>query len=192
MSESKHTRGPWQAPYKLANSFGIYDQSGAVIAKVTREADAALIASAPDMAAELATLLAEVERLRADLEREVMRLTACDVVAHADTPESAAAARQMHDDYRSPACEAVARRVDECMKLREELAAERRKVEALEKDAARYRWLREKSAHQPDFYSGDEAWMVSRAQGSMGQNFFGEKIDAAIDAALAASQKGGE
>lgn len=36
-------------------------------------------------------LAAEVERLRADLERERMRLTACDVVVHADTPESAVA-----------------------------------------------------------------------------------------------------
>jgi len=51
-------------------------------------------------------------------------------------------------------------------------------------DAARYRWLREKSAKYPEFYSGEPAWMVSREQGGMGQNFFGAKIDAAIDAAM--------
>lgn len=55
-------------------------------------------------------------------------------------------------------------------------------------DAKRYRWLREKSAKQPEFYSGDEAWRVSRAQGGMGQNFFGEKIDEAIDAAMQQGQ----
>jgi hypothetical protein len=48
--------------------------------------------------------------------------------ALADTPESAAKAREMHEDYRSASCDDVARRVDECMALR--------------KDAARYRWLR--------------------------------------------------
>ena len=56
-------------------------------------------------------------------------------------------------------------------------------VEALRADAERYRWLREESGKRPDFYSGEANWMVSRSQGGMGQNFFGEKIDAAIDAA---------
>lgn len=53
-----------------------------------------------------------------ELERERMRLVACGVVAMADTPESAAKARDMHQDYRSASCDAVARRVDECIALR--------------------------------------------------------------------------
>lgn len=70
----------------------------------------------------------QLARAWLELERERMRLAACGVVALADTPESAAKAREMHEDYRSASCDDVARRVDECMALRE--------------DAARYRWLR--------------------------------------------------
>ncbi len=62
----------------------------------------------------------EVRRLNAELERERMRLAACGVVAMADTPESAAQAREMRDEYRSASCDDVARRVDECMTLRAE------------------------------------------------------------------------
>jgi hypothetical protein len=61
---------------------------------------------------------AELHRLEAELERERMRLAACDVTACADTPETAVKARQMHEDYKGPAFESVARRVDECIKLR--------------------------------------------------------------------------
>lgn len=63
---------------------------------------------------------AEIRRLNAELERERMRLAACGVVALADTPESAAQAREMCDEYRSASCDDVARRVDECMTLRAE------------------------------------------------------------------------
>lgn len=59
---------------------------------------------------------------------------------------------------------------------------------ALRADAERYRWLREKSKHRPDFYSYEEEWMVSRQQGGMGENFFGDKIDTAIDTAMAAEK----
>jgi hypothetical protein len=65
----------------------------------------------------------EIERLRADLEREQLRLAACGVVALANTPESAAKARQMHDDYRSASCDDVARAVDREMALRAALVA---------------------------------------------------------------------
>lgn len=65
----------------------------------------------------------EIERLRADLEREQLRLAACGVVALANTPESAAKARQMHDDYRSASCDGVARAVDREMALRAALVA---------------------------------------------------------------------
>jgi len=61
---------------------------------------------------------AELRRLEAEIERERMRLAACDVIACADTPETAVKARQMHEDYKGPAFESVARRVDECIKLR--------------------------------------------------------------------------
>ena len=56
-----------------------------------------------------------------------------------------------------------------------------REIKRLRADAERYRWLRKESGKNPDFYSGDVRWMVSRAQGGMGQNFFGDKIDFAID-----------
>ena len=53
------------------------------------------------------------------LEREQMRLAACDVIAMCDTPASAAEARQMHSDYESAALDSVKRRVDECIALRQ-------------------------------------------------------------------------
>lgn len=69
----------------------------------------------------IAIQVAEIERLQKELETERMRLTACGVVAMADTPESAATARNMLPEYRSASCDDVARRVDECMRLREEV-----------------------------------------------------------------------
>jgi hypothetical protein len=77
------------------------------------------IAAIPDRAA----LAAEVESLKTQLERERMRLAACGVVAVSDTQESAARNRDMHADYKSASCDDVARRVDECMTLRSQLAA---------------------------------------------------------------------
>ena len=68
---------------------------------------------------QLESLRAENSTLRTDCERERMRLAACGVVAMSDTPESAKQARDMHPDYRSASCDDVARRVDECMRLRE-------------------------------------------------------------------------
>jgi multidrug resistance efflux pump len=67
----------------------------------------------------------ELSQEKAELERERMRLAACGVVALADTSESAAKAREMHADYRSASCDDVARRVDECISLRAELAQAR-------------------------------------------------------------------
>jgi hypothetical protein len=63
---------------------------------------------------------AEVERLRWALEVEGLRLAACDVVAMADTPESADRARQMQSGLRSAALSSVERRVDEVIALRAE------------------------------------------------------------------------
>ena len=66
------------------------------------------------------SLIDRLKKAEAELERERMRLAACGVVAMADTPESAAEAREMRDEYRSASCDDVARRVDECMTLRAE------------------------------------------------------------------------
>jgi len=63
----------------------------------------------------------ERDQLRNELEIERMRNVACGVVAMADTPDSAKQARDMHPDYMSAACSDVARRVDECIKLREQV-----------------------------------------------------------------------
>lgn len=55
-----------------------------------------------------------------ELEVLRMQLAACGVVALADTRESAATARDMHEKYKSASCDDVARRVDECILLREQ------------------------------------------------------------------------
>lgn len=70
-----------------------------------------------------ACALFERNRLRAELETERMRLVACSVIALANTPESAASARDMHPDYQSPYCDDVARAIDREIALRAELAA---------------------------------------------------------------------
>ena len=59
----------------------------------------------------------EIER---ELETERMRLAACGVVACADTVCSRDEARTMHPEYRSASLSDVERRVDECIKLREQ------------------------------------------------------------------------
>jgi hypothetical protein len=58
----------------------------------------------------------------AELEIERLRLTACAVVANANTPDTAATERLMHPDYRSAAFADVARAVDREMALRADLA----------------------------------------------------------------------
>jgi hypothetical protein len=65
---------------------------------------------------------AERDKLREELERERMRLAACGVVAMANTPGTAAMARDMHADYRSGSCDEVAKAVDREMALRAEAA----------------------------------------------------------------------
>jgi hypothetical protein len=74
---------------------------------------------------------AEIEQLNAELERERMRLSACGVVALANTEESATKARLMHDDYRSASCGDVARMVDVQMKLRTQVEQLNAKVAML-------------------------------------------------------------
>ncbi len=58
----------------------------------------------------------------AELKTERIRLAACGVVALANTPDSAAKAREMLPEYRSASCDGVARTVDREMALREQLA----------------------------------------------------------------------
>ena len=61
---------------------------------------------------------AEIAKLRAENDALRMQLVACGVVALANTPESAANAREMHPDYHSASCDDVARAVDREMALR--------------------------------------------------------------------------
>lgn len=72
----------------------------------------------------------EIDKLRADLDRERMRLAACGVVAMANTPESAKTARDMLPEYRSASCDDVARMVDKQMELRAAVEALAETVQA--------------------------------------------------------------
>lgn len=62
-----------------------------------------------------------VLQLEKQLEILHMQLAACGVVAMANTPDSAAKARDMYPEYRSASCAEVARAVDREMELRAEL-----------------------------------------------------------------------
>lgn len=73
---------------------------------------------ARDAEAEIAKLRATISLLETKLEIEQMRLVARSVVSLANTPESAAQARDMHPDYKSFACDDVARMVDREMEHR--------------------------------------------------------------------------
>ena len=70
----------------------------------------------------------ERDALRDELERERMRLAGISAIALANTPESAAIARQCHVDYVSASMRDVCDAVDREMALRERVAA-------LERDA---------------------------------------------------------
>lgn len=74
-----------------------------------------------DLERELAAVTRERDEARAELEVERMRLAACGVIALANTPESAAKARDMLPQYRSASSDDVARAVDREMQLRAEV-----------------------------------------------------------------------
>ena len=65
-----------------------------------------------------------IAKLEADLERERLRLAACGVVAMADTPESAAKARDMSPEYHSASLADVIRQIDALMELRAALKSQ--------------------------------------------------------------------
>lgn len=75
------------------------------------------------LALQLRDSRAESAALRAELEQERVKLAGCGVVAMSDTPESAARQRPKPGDYGwSASADDVARRVDECIALRERVA----------------------------------------------------------------------
>lgn len=65
--------------------------------------------------------------------------------------------------------------------VRARLAADKARIAELEKDAARYRWLRDKSQSFHSFYLSVPAWM---ANVSINQDRVDQSIDAAIALAL--------
>ena len=82
-------------------------------------------------ATDLRTLLDRLKAAEGELETERMRLAACGVVALANTPESAAAAREMLPEYRSASLDDVERAVDEQMRLRSEIERLRQALESI-------------------------------------------------------------
>jgi regulator of replication initiation timing len=116
--------------------------------------------------------ITERNQLRVEVERLRMQLAACGVVAMSNTPESAAKARDMHPDYMSASCQDVMRVVDREMALRAE-------VDAMRKDAERYRWLR---TYAYGHFHGEELEDLF----SRNDSLVDEKVDEAIDAAMAA------
>jgi hypothetical protein len=69
----------------------------------------------------------EVVELKAELERERIRLAACGVVAKADTPESAKRARDIHPDYHSASLDDVISMADALMAERAKQAGSRKR-----------------------------------------------------------------
>jgi hypothetical protein len=75
------------------------------------------------------TLARERDEARADLETERMRLAACDVVAVANTPKSAARARDILPKHFSASLHSVMGAVDREMELRAEVERLRAAIE---------------------------------------------------------------
>ena len=69
---------------------------------------------------ELAAVTEQLKETREELETERIRLAVCGVVAMADTKKTRTKAREMLPEYRSASLSDVERRVDECIKLREQ------------------------------------------------------------------------
>ena len=86
---------------------------------------------ARDLERELATVTHERDEARADLGIERMRLAACGVIALANTPESAARARDILPQYRSASSADVTRAVDREMQLRAEVERLRKTLDEI-------------------------------------------------------------
>lgn len=125
----------------------------------------------------------EIARLRDELETERMRLVACSVISLANTPESAASAREMHPDYQSPSCDDVARAIDREMALRAELVECRAKhmddLLVLGETAKAERELRAELAECKDLLRIASDF-VERLPGHEGRTAFTDRIDAAL------------
>lgn len=141
-----------------------------ILRELVRVTTLAAERAAPTPPAQPVSNADELERLRAELETERLRLAACGVVALANTPESASKAREMRPEYRSASLDDVEHAVNEQMRLRAELAEANaelseqarllgisgsvearllarvaeleREVAEAKRDADRYRWLR--------------------------------------------------
>ena len=83
-------------------------------------------AAEENMQAKLDAKDKELETLREEIEDERIRLSACGVVALANTTESAKEQRQMLDKYKSASLEFVVQAVDREMKYRTEIEDLRR------------------------------------------------------------------
>lgn len=79
----------------------------------------------------------EIRNLLDELEIERMRLATCGVIALANTPESAARARDILPEYRSASCDDVERMVDEQMALRAEVERLRSAMQEASSDAVK-------------------------------------------------------
>ena len=117
--------------------------------------------------------------MRGELEAERMRLAACGVAAMQDTAATVADRITPDNPYWSASYGDVCRQIDALMALRAE-------VEALRKDAERYRYLRNTPPWNcavviigPDNMLDDEVFYCQ------------EQLDAAIDAALSPATTGG-
>lgn len=83
----------------------------------------------------LAAATRERDEARTELEVERMRLAACGVIALANTPESAAKARDMLPQYRSASSADVTRAVDQEIQLRAEVERLRAALQEIVEDS---------------------------------------------------------
>lgn len=84
--------------------------------------------------------------------------------------------------------------INELETLRAKVAELEKQRDGLAKDAERYRFLRDDSIPMPDGQRdiGAVRFRESFAEGQSDETLFGDDLDAAIDAALASAQEGGE
>lgn len=109
------------------NAINAYHEAVDIGFKLEKEIGA-YIKSSENLQVQLSAANAKLAEKDKELEQERMRLAACGVIAMADTPDSAKAAREMHPAYRSASLSDVERRADECIELRAKLAAAEKKL----------------------------------------------------------------